>query len=396
MRSVDVVFPASMCAIIPMLRVSSSLNALPIVPEAAFFSPTRVATVSLTPTTYSLPAVVRERLVRFRHAVHVFLLLHRPATRICGVNQLIRELVHHGLARAFPRILQQPANRQRLPPERIHFHRNLVVRAAHAPRLHFQQRLHVLDGFLEYLQRVVVGLLRHLIHRAVKHALRRRLLAFPHHRADELLHNVAGIDRIGRLRSPENKSFAWHCSLSLLRKSFQAQPLNQTVALLRRRGLRPLRAVFRSSLLAVLHARGVQRSAHHVIPHARQVLDAAAAHQHDGVLLQVVADTGNVRRHFDRIRQANARHFAQRRVRFLRRLRVHANAHSTLLRAARQRRRLRLHPDRFTSHSYQLRKRRHSRPSFSCGRTAAYNRAQEFSRLPQGAHTKWRESALQC
>src|SRR5712692_10218252 len=226
MRSVDVVFPASMCAIIPMLRVSSSLNALPIVPEAAFFSPTRVATVSLTPTTYSLPAVVRERLVRFRHAVHVFLLLHRPATRICGVNQLIRELVHHGLARAFPRILQQPANRQRLPPERIHFHRNLVVRAAHAPRLHFQQRLHVLDGFLEYLQRVVVGLLRHLIHRAVKHALRRRLLAFPHHRADELLHNVAGIDRIGRLRSPENKSFAWHCSLSLLRKSFHAQPLS--------------------------------------------------------------------------------------------------------------------------------------------------------------------------
>src|SRR6266849_832410 len=162
MRSVDVVFPASMCAMIPMLRVSSSLNALPIAHGTAFFSPVRVATASLTSTTHSLPAVMRERLVRFRHAVHIFLLLHRPAACIRRVNQLIRELVHHSLARALPRILQQPANRQRLPAERIYFHRNLVVRAAYAPCLDFQQRLHVLDGFLENLQGVVVGLLGHL------------------------------------------------------------------------------------------------------------------------------------------------------------------------------------------------------------------------------------------
>src|SRR5881296_3005374 len=205
-----------MCAMIPMLRVSSSLNALPIAPETAFFSPVRVATASLTLTTHSLPAVMRERFVRFRHAMDVFLLLHRSATGICRVDQLIRELVHHRFARALPRILQQPANRQRLSAERIHFHRILIVRNAHAAGLHFQQRFHVLDGFLENLQGIVVGLLRHLVHRAIKHALRRRLLAFPHHRADELLHNVAGIDRVGRLRSPENKSFAWHCSLLLL------------------------------------------------------------------------------------------------------------------------------------------------------------------------------------
>src|SRR5260370_18323344 len=223
MRSVEVVFAASMCAMIPMLRVSSSLNALPMVPETAFFSPARVATASLTTATNPLPPVMRERLVRFRHAVHVFLLLHGPAARIRRIDQLIRELVHHRLAGALPRILQQPSNRQRLPAERIHFHRNLVVRAAHAPCLHFQQRLHVLDGFLENLQRIVVGLLRHLIHRAVKHPLRRRLLAFPHHRPDELLHNVAGVDRFGVLCSPENRSLPCHCPLSLLHPIFTSQ-----------------------------------------------------------------------------------------------------------------------------------------------------------------------------
>src|ERR1700692_1799604 len=40
MRSVDVVFPASMCAIIPMLRVSSSLNALPMCPCSACLADT--------------------------------------------------------------------------------------------------------------------------------------------------------------------------------------------------------------------------------------------------------------------------------------------------------------------------------------------------------------------
>src|SRR6266571_1485139 len=130
MRSVDVVFPASMCAMIPMLRVSSSLNTRPMFPETSLFSPVRVATASLTISTNPLPPVMRERLIGFRHAVHVFLLLDRSATRIGRVDQFIREFVNHGLPRALPRILQQPADGQRLPPERIHFHRNLVVRAA--------------------------------------------------------------------------------------------------------------------------------------------------------------------------------------------------------------------------------------------------------------------------
>src|SRR6266705_370467 len=143
MRSVDVVFPASICAMIPMLRVSSSLKALPMVPETALLSPARVATASLTTATNPLPPVMCEGLVGLRHAVHVFLFLDRSAAGIGGVNQFIREFVGHRLARAFTRILQQPANRQRLPPERVHFHRTPVFRAAQAPLFHLQHRLHI-------------------------------------------------------------------------------------------------------------------------------------------------------------------------------------------------------------------------------------------------------------
>src|SRR3954452_19145131 len=48
-------------------------------------------------------------------------------------------------------------------------------------------------------------------------------------------------------------------------------------------------AVLGAGLLAVRHAGRIERAAHDLVAHARQVLDAPAAHEHDRVLLQVVA-----------------------------------------------------------------------------------------------------------
>src|SRR6187200_2640183 len=68
-----------------------------------------------------------------------------------------------------------------------------------------------------------------------------------------------------------------------------------------RRGAGPLRgisvspsllglgAVAAAGLLAVLHAGGVERAADDLVAHPREVADAAAAHEHDRVLLEVVA-----------------------------------------------------------------------------------------------------------
>src|SRR5665213_1213939 len=125
----------------------------------------------------------------------------------------------------------------------------------------------------------------------------------------------------------------------------------------------PLCAVLRAPLLAVLNARGVKRSANHVIAHARKILHAPAAHEHDRVLLQVVADPGNVSGNFNTVRQAGARNFSQRGIGLLRRLRVDANAYAALFRTSLQRGRLRLCPDLIAPGSYQLCKRRHGSPS---------------------------------
>src|SRR5204862_1175210 len=106
--------------------------------------------------------------------------------------------------------------------------------------------------------------------------------------------------------------------------------------------LRALGAVLRARLLAVFDALQVERTAHDVIAHARQVLDAAAAHEHDAVLLQVVAFAADVGNDLEAVREAHLGDLAQRRVRLLRGRGVDACADAAALRPALQRRRLRL------------------------------------------------------
>src|SRR3954467_12301739 len=93
-----------------------------------------------------------------------------------------------------------------------------------------------------------------------------------------------------------------------------------------------LHAVLRAGLLAVRHPGGVQRAADDLVADARQVLDAAAAHEHDGVLLEVVALARDVHRDLHLVRQAHAGHLAQSRVRLLGRGGVDARAHPATLR----------------------------------------------------------------
>src|SRR5918993_115822 len=83
-----------------------------------------------------------------------------------------------------------------------------------------------------------------------------------------------------------------------------------------------LRAVLRTALATLRDAGAVQRAAHRVIAHARQVLHAAAADQHHRVLLQVVAFAADVADDFEAVRQADLRHLAQRRIGLLGRGRI--------------------------------------------------------------------------
>src|SRR3546814_4458798 len=86
--------------------------------------------------------------------------------------------------------------------------------------------------------------------------------------------------------------------------------------------------------LAVLHTRGVEGAADDLVSHTRQVLHTTAAHEHDRVLLEVVALTGDVGRDLLAARQAHAGDLAEGGVRLLRGVGEHARAHAATLRRA--------------------------------------------------------------
>src|SRR5690349_6604183 len=101
-----------------------------------------------------------------------------------------------------------------------------------------------------------------------------------------------------------------------------------------------LRAVAAAGLLAVADTLGVQRAADDLVSNTRQVLDTPATHEHDRVLLKVVADTRDVRGHLDAVGEPDTRHLAESGVRLLGRRGVNARADAAPLRAALERRRL--------------------------------------------------------
>ena len=142
---------------------------------------------------------MRKRLVGFRHAVRVFALLDGAAAQVRGIEQLVGELLLHRLAvAARARVADQPADAQRQAAVRVHFDRHLVVRAADAPRLHLEARLHVVERLLEDLQRVVAGALLDDVEALVEDALRGAALAVAHDGVDELADQRAVVQRVGR------------------------------------------------------------------------------------------------------------------------------------------------------------------------------------------------------
>src|SRR5215472_1076106 len=140
---------------------------------------------------------MREGLVRLRHLVCLFALLHRGASPGRRVDDFSGELLPHRLFTALVRVLDEPAHAERRPALRADFDRNLERRTTDAPRLHFDPRFDVLERLLEHRERVLAAaFLRDDRERAVADALRGRLLAALHQRVDELRDQAIVVLRI--------------------------------------------------------------------------------------------------------------------------------------------------------------------------------------------------------
>src|SRR5213082_2213944 len=77
-------------------------------------------------TKFHSPPIMCEGFVGFGHAMDIFLFLHRRATSICGIEQLICELVDHSLLSTGTAIAHEPSDSKRGAAIGIHLDRHLV------------------------------------------------------------------------------------------------------------------------------------------------------------------------------------------------------------------------------------------------------------------------------
>src|SRR6185295_2468954 len=96
MRSVVVVLPASICAMMPMLRslARAASAAATVFPSLGRSDP---PCLRRRGRQSRLPAVVREGLVRLGHLVRVLAPLHGGAKTVARVEQFVHQTLDHGL-----------------------------------------------------------------------------------------------------------------------------------------------------------------------------------------------------------------------------------------------------------------------------------------------------------
>lgn len=91
-----------------------------------------------------------------------------------------------------------------------------------------------------------------------------------------------------------------------------------------------LHAVLRSALLATGHTGGIERTAHHVIPHAREILHASATDHDDRMFLKIVTLACDIGGYFHPVRDTYATNLPESGVRLLRSHGRHFETNSAL------------------------------------------------------------------
>src|SRR5690625_1880474 len=226
MRSVVVVLPASMWAMMPILRtlfrsvstssatVSLSQSMICSTPPAAG----RRRRGRRPPTGLRrrrLPAVVGEGLVGFRHLVSVLATLDCGTEAVAGVEDLIHESFGHRLLTTLTGIAHQPPQSQSGRTSRADIDGHLVGGTADAAGPDLESRPDVVESLLQVDDGIVAVLLAGAFERTVDDPLGGRALAVEQDLVDQLRHERRAEDRIDDDRSLGCRTFAWHYFFSL-------------------------------------------------------------------------------------------------------------------------------------------------------------------------------------
>src|SRR6185295_8135137 len=110
----------------------------------------------------------------------------RLAAAVESIHEFARKALLHGVLATLAGGLDEPADGESLLAVGADLDRHLVGGAADAARTHFDRRTDVVERGVEYVDRVLLGLLLDDVEGAVNDVLGDRLLAVFHERVHEL------------------------------------------------------------------------------------------------------------------------------------------------------------------------------------------------------------------
>src|SRR5665213_2091818 len=146
-----------MWAMIPMFRVLASGWLRVVVSDMLGQLSGRARVVVGGRVGARLPAVVGERLVRLGHLVEILPTLGGGTDAVGRVADLVGQALGHRLLAALLGVAHQPTNRQCGGPARAILDRDLVSGATDPTTADLEFGTGVLDGLLQYGDRVVAG-----------------------------------------------------------------------------------------------------------------------------------------------------------------------------------------------------------------------------------------------
>src|SRR5690606_17857480 len=126
-----------------------------------------------------------ECLVGLCHLVSVLTLLHCPTPAFGGVHELTGQAQIHRLLATLLGGFTQPAHGKGQAAHRAHFNRHLIVRTTYTAAFHFDDRLDVVNGGVEHLDRLFASFSLNLVKGAVHDAFCNGFLARQHNKVHE-------------------------------------------------------------------------------------------------------------------------------------------------------------------------------------------------------------------
>ena len=244
------------------------------------------------------------------HFVGVFLLLNAQSFVPCGIHELGCKTVLKVLALTATCVADDPSHGEGIPFLGTDFQRDLIGGTSNPSALNLKGGPDIVHGLAENRNRILTCFLGYHFEGTVNDGFGNGPLALEHDIVDEFCYDKVAVSYVRK-----NFSSLWSVSSHLWYPALRF----------------PFRSIFGTALFSTFHSTGILHTTDDVITDTGKVLHSATPYEYNGVLVEVVALSGDVRRNLETVTKPYTGNLTESRVGLFRCRSVHTGTNTLLL-----------------------------------------------------------------